>query len=217
MCSVKQWLWVNTKERGGPWKLDIGSDKDSDNNTALQQPLANRVGNNMMEEEGVPSFVWQQRHGRAKETDNFGTQQATGNSADNKLNGLLQGSAMSPQQIMQVADFLPDPFEYINDAGISLQGERRVSMISYHCRMKHRVSGMLDGIWPGLDDELLLFCFTLCHFDKCYNSYFAFLMWRDIKLAESPSAYTCVRDWQRANTRKNGVSWQLDNIRDDFA
>jgi hypothetical protein len=82
-CSVKQWLWVNTKEWGGPWQLDIGSDKDSDYDTALQQLLDNRVRNNMMEKGGGPSFAWQQCHGRAKETDNADTQQATGNSADN--------------------------------------------------------------------------------------------------------------------------------------
>jgi hypothetical protein len=23
MCSVNQWLWVNTKEQGGPWQLEI--------------------------------------------------------------------------------------------------------------------------------------------------------------------------------------------------
>ncbi len=170
-----------------------------------------------MEEEGVSSFAWQQRHGRAKETENSDTQQATGNSADNKLHGLLQGSGVSPQQIMPVADFLPDPFEYFNNAGLSLQGARRVFRTSYWSRMERRMTAMLDGIWPGLEDKLLLFCFILRHLDKCYNSCIAFLMWRDIKLAESPSAYIRVRDWQRANTRKSGVSWQLDNIGDGFA
>jgi hypothetical protein len=79
------------------------------------------------------------------------------------------------------------------------------------------MTAMLDGIWTGLDDKILLFCFISCHFDECYNSYFAFLMWRDIKLAESPGAYICVGDWQRANTTKSGVSQQLDNIGDNFA
>ncbi len=91
-----------------------------DNDTALQQPPANRIGNDMMEEEGVQSFAWQQHHGRAKETDNSDTEQTTGNSADNELNGLSQGTGASPQQIMPVADFLPDPHEYINNAGLSL-------------------------------------------------------------------------------------------------
>jgi hypothetical protein len=83
--------------------------------------------------------------------------------------------------------------------------------------MECRVTAMLDRIWPGLDDKLLLFRFILRHFNKCYNSYFAFLMWRDIKLAESPGAYVRVRDWQRANTRESGISWQLDNTGDNLA
>jgi hypothetical protein len=217
MCSVKQWLWVNTKEPGGPWQLDIGSDKDLDKDTASQQPPDNRVGNDMMEEGGGPSFAWQQRHGRPKETDNVDTQQATGNSADNELNGLSQGSGASPQQIMQVADFLPELVEYIKDAaGPPSQGAQRVSRTFYWCRMECRVTAMLDGIWPGLDNQLLLFRFISRHFDECYNSYFSFLMWRYIKLAESPGAYLHVRDWQRANTMESGASRQLDNIGDNF-
>ncbi len=78
------------------------------------------------------------------------------------------------------------------------------------------MTAMLDGIWPGLDNELLLFCFISHHFDKCYNSYFALLMWKDIKLAESPGAYVRVYDW-RANTREGGFSWQLDKTGDNFA
>jgi hypothetical protein len=58
----------------------------------------------MMEEGGGLSFAWQQHHGWAKETDISNTQQATGNSTDNELNGLSQGSGASPQQIMLVAD-----------------------------------------------------------------------------------------------------------------
>jgi hypothetical protein len=118
---------------------------------------------------------------------------------------------------MPVADFLPDPFEYIDNAGLTLQGAQRVSRISYRSRMECRMTAMLDRIWPGVDDEVLLFRFISCHFDECYNSYFAFLMWRDINLAESPGAYVCICDWQRANTRKSGVSEQLDNIGVDFA
>ncbi len=79
------------------------------------------------------------------------------------------------------------------------------------------MTAMLDRIWPGLDDKLLLFRFILHHFDKCYTSYFVFLMWRDIKLAESPGAYVRICDWQRANTREGGVSRQLDNTGEDFA
>jgi hypothetical protein len=97
---------------------------------------------------------------------------------------------------MQLADFLHDPVEYIDDAGPPLQRARRVSRTSYQCRMEHHVTAMLDRIWPGLDDKLLLFLFILHHFDKCYYSYFAFLMWRDINLAESPGAYVRVCDWQ---------------------
>jgi hypothetical protein len=102
---------------------------------------------------------------------------------------------------MPFANFLPDPFEYINNAGLSLKGAQRVSRTSYWSRMEHRVTAMLDGIWPGLEDELLLYRFILRHFDECYNSYFAFLMLRDIKLTESPGAYIRICDWQRANTR----------------
>ncbi len=108
-----------------------------------------------MEEGGGPSFAWKQRHGRVKDTDNSNTQQATGNSADKKLNGLLQGSSAYPQQIMLVADFLCYPVEYINNAGPPLQGAQRVSKTCYRCRIEHHVTAMLDGIWPGLEDKLL--------------------------------------------------------------
>jgi hypothetical protein len=81
--------------------------------------------------------------------------------------------------------------------------------------MECRVTVMLDGIWPGIDNKLLLFCFISCHFDEVYTSYFAFLRWRHIQLAEFPTAVVCVRDWQRANARESGDSQRSANIGDE--
>jgi hypothetical protein len=78
--------------------------------------------------------------------------------------------------------------EYINDAGPPSQEAQKVSRTSYRSRMECHVTAMLDGIWQGLDNKLLLFRFISCHFNKVYTSYFAFLRWRDIQLVEFPTA-----------------------------
>jgi hypothetical protein len=73
---------------------------------------------------------------------------------------------------------------------------------------------MLDGIWPGTDNKLLLCWFISCHFGEAYASYFAFLRWRDIHLAEFPTPVVRVHYWPRANARESGDSWQSANNRD---
>ncbi len=79
------------------------------------------------------------------------------------------------------------------------------------------MTAILDGIWPGLDNKLLLFCFISHHFEEVYTPYFAFLRWRDVQLAEFPTAVVCIRDWQRANARESGDSWRSANIGDEVA
>jgi hypothetical protein len=76
---------------------------------------------------------------------------------------------------------------------------------------------MLDGIWPGIDNKLLLCWFISCHFDKVYTLYFAFLRWRDIYLAEFPTAVVRVCDWLRANASESENSWRSANIKDVVA
>ena len=113
--------------------------------------------------------------------------------------GLLQGSGGSPQQFMQEVDILSGPDEYVDDEGPSMQVVCGDSMTSYQQRLECRKAAILDRICPGIDNELLLSWFISCHFDEVYTLYFAFLRWRDIYLAEFPTAVVHVRDWQRAN------------------
>jgi hypothetical protein len=55
------------------------------------------------------------------------------------------------------------------------------------------------------------------HFDEVYTSYFAFLRWRDIYLAEFPTAVVRICDWLRANVSESGNSRQSTNIEDVVA
>jgi hypothetical protein len=73
---------------------------------------------------------------------------------------------------------------------------------------------MLDGIWPELDNKLLLCWFISCHFNEVYTLYFAFIRWRDIYLAEFPIAVVRVCDWQRANASESGDPQWSANIKD---
>ncbi len=73
---------------------------------------------------------------------------------------------------------------------------------------------MLDRIWQGINNKLLLCWFISCHFDKVYTLYSAFLRLRDIYLAEFPTAVVRVHDWPRADASESGNSWQSPNIGD---
>jgi hypothetical protein len=59
--------------------------------------------------------------------------------------------------------------------GIHLEGSPSISLTSYHIKQMCRHNEMLGGIWPGDNDQTLLFHFISHHFDKCYESYCAFL------------------------------------------
>ncbi len=131
--------------------------------------------------------------------------------------GVLQGSGGSPQQFMQKVDILSGPDEYVDNEGPSVQAVWGGTMTSYQQRLERRKAAMLDGIRPGIDNKLLLCWFISCHFDEAYTSYFAFLRWRDIYLAEFPTAVVRVRDWQRANASESGHPWQSNNIKDVVA
>jgi hypothetical protein len=126
---------------------------------------------------------------------------------------LLQDESL----ISATGSYVASQLEYINNAVPPSQGAQKVSRTSYWSRIEGCMAAMLDGIWPELDDKLLLFCFISCHFDKVYTLYFAFLRWRDIQLAEFPTAVVCVQDWQRANARGSGNSQRRANIRDEVA
>ncbi len=131
--------------------------------------------------------------------------------------GVLQGSGSSPQQFMQEVNILSGPNEYVDDEGPSVQVVCGGTMTSYRQRLECRKAAMLDGIWSGIDNKLLLCWFISCHFDEAYTSYFAFLRWRDIYLAEFPTAVVCVRDWQRANASESGNPRRSVNIKDVVA
>ncbi len=89
--------------------------------------------------------------------------------------GLLQESGSPPQQFMQEVNILSGPDEYVDDEGPSVQVVCGGSMTSYQQRLECRKAAMLDGIWPGIDNELFLCWFISCHFNKVYTSYFVFL------------------------------------------
>jgi hypothetical protein len=110
---------------------------------------------------------------------------------------------------MQEVDILSGLDEYVDEEGSSVQVVRGGSMTSYQQRLERYKAAMLDGIWPGIDNELLLCWFISCHFDKVYTLYFAFLRWRDIYLAEFPTP--------GANTSESGISWRFANIEDVVA
>jgi hypothetical protein len=69
---------------------------------------------------------------------------------------LLQGSGGSPQQFMQEVDILSGPDEYVDDEGPSVQVVCEGSMTFFQQRLECRKAAMLDGIWPGIDNKLLL-------------------------------------------------------------
>ncbi len=126
-------------------------------------------------------------------------------------------SFQDERPISATGGHIASQLEYIDIAGPPLQGAQKVSRTSYQSRMEHRVTAMLDGVWPGLDNMLLLLRFISCHFDKVYILYFALLRWRDIQFVEFPTAVVHVRDWQRANARESGDSWWSANIGDKVA
>ncbi len=141
----------------------------------------------------------------------------TTSNASGISHGLLQGSGGSLQQFMQEVNIISGPDEYVDDEGPSVQLVCGGSMTSYQQRLERRKAAMLDGICPGIDNKLLLCWFISCHFDKVYTLYFAFLRWRDIYLAEFPTAVVCVCDWPRANASESGNSQQSTNIGDMVA
>jgi hypothetical protein len=118
---------------------------------------------------------------------------------------------------MQEVDILSGPDEYVDNEGPSMQVVRGGSMTSHQQRLERCKAAMLDGIWPGIDNKLLLCWFISCHFDKVYTLYFAFLRWRDIYLAEFPTAVVHVCDWPGANASESGNSWWFANIEDVLA
>jgi hypothetical protein len=127
---------------------------------------------------------------------------------------LLQGSGGSLQQFMQEVDILSGPNEYVGDEGPAMQVVRGGSMTSYQQILERRKAAMLDRIWPGTDNKLLLCWFISHHSDKVYTLYFALLRWRDVYLAEFPTAVVRVCDWPRANASESGNSWWPANIKD---
>jgi hypothetical protein len=118
---------------------------------------------------------------------------------------------------MQEVNILSGTNEYVEDEGPFMQVVRGGSMTSYQQRLEHHKAAIIDGIWPGIDNELLLCWVISCHFDEVYTSYFAFLRWREIYLAEFPTAVVRVCDWPRANASESGNSWRFANIGDVVA
>ncbi len=82
----------------------------------------------------------------------------------------MQGSGISPQQFMQENDILCGPDEYVDNEGPFVQGVCGGFMTSIQQRLECRKAAMLDGDWPGIDNEQLLFPFISCHFDEVYTS-----------------------------------------------
>jgi hypothetical protein len=110
---------------------------------------------------------------------------------------------------MQEVDILSGLDEYVDKEGSSVQVVHGGSMTSYQQRLECCKAAMLDGIWPGIDNKLLLCWFISRHFDKVYTLYCAFLRWRDIYLAEFPAP--------GANASESGISWRFANIEDMVA
>jgi hypothetical protein len=67
---------------------------------------------------------------------------------------------------------------------IHLEGSPSISLTSYRKKQTCHHNEMLDGILPGDEDQMLLFHFISHHFVKCYDSYCAFLRWRETRMSK---------------------------------
>jgi hypothetical protein len=68
---------------------------------------------------------------------------------------------------------------------------------------------MLDGIWLGDEDQMLLSHFISCHFDECYESYCAFPRWREPRMSKILGTVVQVRDRQMAQEREQRIALQM--------
>jgi hypothetical protein len=75
-------------------------------------------------------------------------------------------SLQDERAISTTGAHIASQLEYIDNAGPPSLGAHKVSRPSYWSRMERRVATMLDGIWPGLDNKLLLFHFISHHLDR---------------------------------------------------
>jgi hypothetical protein len=95
---------------------------------------------------------------------------------------------------------------------IHLEGSPSISLTSYHRKRTRRHNEMLDGIWPGDNNQTLLFHFILHHFDECYESYCAFLGWRETKMSKVLGAVVQVQNWHMAQKRERKIALQTREV-----
>jgi hypothetical protein len=101
-----------------------------------------------------------------------------------------------------------DSLVLICESRIHLEGSPSVSLTSYRRKQMRCHNEMLDGIWPWDNNQMLLFHFISHHFDKCYDSYCAFLRWRETRMSKVLGTVVRVQDWHMAQERERRIAQQ---------
>ncbi len=97
----------------------------------------------------------------------------------------------------------------IYGGGIHLEGSPSVSLTSNHRKQTRLCNEMLDGIWPGDDDQTLLSHFISHQFYECYDSYCAFLRWRENRMSKVLGTVVRVQDWHMAQEMERRIAQQM--------
>ncbi len=128
-----------------------------------------------------------------------------------QLHAATQGSfpplpPTGPEDVAMEEEYLPVS---IRGGGIHLEGSPSISLTSYHRKRMHHHNEMLDGIWPGDEDQTLLSHFISRHFDECYESYCAFPRWREPRMSKVLGTVYRVQEWQMAQEREQRIALQM--------
>jgi hypothetical protein len=67
--------------------------------------------------------------------------------------------------------------------------------IPVSCQMERNKASILDGIWRGSHNIILLTRFVACHFVGDWNSHLPFAHWVDTQLLENPSSAIQLDNW----------------------
>ncbi len=127
-----------------------------------------------------------------------------------QLRTATQGSIppLPPTGLEDVAMEEDDSPVSICGGRIHLEGSPSISLTTYCRKQMRRHNEMLDGIWPGDDDQTLLSHFMSHHFDKCYDSYFAFLRWRETRISKVLGTVVRVQNWHMPQEMERRIALQ---------
>ncbi len=75
---------------------------------------------------------------------------------------------------------------------MTLFGEKRTPIA---CQVNNKEAAILDRIWPGSHDVVLVIRFVLCHFAGDWTTYLPFAHWADSQSLDYPNSYICLDKW----------------------